>query len=255
MSVKVTFLGTGESMGIPRWSCECNHCELARRHGRPFVRTRTAILIQRGRHNYLIDTGPDIRAQLLEAEVMKVDGIFWTHIHYDHTMGFAEFYKAGEVHVYGLRDTVDWIIDVRKMGSVKAVRHYVNPYETLIVEDLSFQPFIVAHKYALTSVGWMVMSENKKMVVTGDAGINMPDRSLEVIKGAHVFVVNAGYGHSDPDHCMNLQEGVMLGRKLGAKRIIVTHFNHRCKPHDKLEEEASIWPQVKIAYDFMQISL
>ena len=195
--MRIKILGSGGSGGIPLWSCDCEVCEMARKSGVPYARRRFTIMLSddEGR-NYLIDTGPDLRAQLIEADVRRVDAVFWTHIHYDHSFGFGDFYKAQEkIHVYGLRETVDWIMDKRGLSFVREViRHYVKPYQEIRVGRLCFQPFIVAHRCAKTPVGWIVYEwkGKKKVVITGDTGINIPEKSVKAIDEPDLLITSAG---------------------------------------------------------------
>ena len=261
--MRIEILGSGGSGGIPRWSCNCEVCEIARKRGIPYARRRFTIMLSDDEGgNYLIDTGPDLRVQLMEADVRRVNGVFWTHFHYDHSSGFGDFYKAQEkIHVYGLRETVDWIMDKRELSFVKGViRHYVKPYQEIRVGQLSFQPFIVAHKWAGTPIGWIIYERKgkKKVVITGDTGINIPEKSLNAINGLDLLIANAGGGVSAyraQDHFMNIKDAQELNKKTRSKQMILVHFSHKSGSHDKLEEKISHLSNVRIGYDYMEITL
>jgi Metal-dependent hydrolases of the beta-lactamase superfamily I len=106
--MKITVLGTGDVVGTPKVGCDCPVCREAVATGKQ--RLRTSILVEhKGRH-LLIDTGPDLRQQLLAAGAPHIDAVIWTHGHYDHFMGFGDFYRVQRetIHVYGAAEVLKY---------------------------------------------------------------------------------------------------------------------------------------------------
>ncbi len=90
--MKVTLLGTGDAIGTPKIGCSCPRCTYARETGA--MRLRTSLLLEHNGHHVLIDSSPDLRQQLLLQGSPKIDAVIWTHGHYDHFMGYGEFYRV-----------------------------------------------------------------------------------------------------------------------------------------------------------------
>ena len=99
--MKVTALGTGDVVGTPKIGCDCPVCGEAKEMGKQ--RLRTSLLIEHKGQHILIDTGSDMRAQLLAADSPRIDAVIWTHGHYDHFMGFGDSYRVQRepISVYG----------------------------------------------------------------------------------------------------------------------------------------------------------
>lgn len=116
--MKITLLGTGDAPGTPVIGCTCPTCIDAQNGGRS-KRTRFSILVESQNGKVLVDTGPDLRSQLLVNGVHHVDGVIWTHTHYDHFAGFAEFHRVQyNVDVYGIKETLNYILEYL---------HYMHP--------------------------------------------------------------------------------------------------------------------------------
>jgi phosphoribosyl 1,2-cyclic phosphate phosphodiesterase len=93
--MKVTLLGTGDAIGTPKIGCKCPACMDALRGGRS-RRMRFSILIESDEEDgrVLVDSSPDLRWQLLKKDISSVDGVIWTHAHYDHYAGFGDFHRV-----------------------------------------------------------------------------------------------------------------------------------------------------------------
>ena len=90
--MEVRLLGTGDAIGTPKVGCSCPQCLDSLASGRE--RLRTSLLVTVGGCRILVDSGPDLRRQLLSAGSPLIDALVWTHGHYDHFMGFGEFYRV-----------------------------------------------------------------------------------------------------------------------------------------------------------------
>ncbi|HPC26869.1 MAG TPA: MBL fold metallo-hydrolase, partial [Paludibacteraceae bacterium] len=95
--MKLLFLGTGTSTGIPQIGCQCKTCQSTDRKDK---RLRASLLVNVQKTNILIDAGPDLREQLLTYQISKLSGILLTHEHYDHIGGIDDLRPLGESHLY-----------------------------------------------------------------------------------------------------------------------------------------------------------
>src|SRR5512136_3458995 len=90
--MKITLLGTGDAIGTPKVGCTCPQCIQADKTGS--MRLRTSLLVENNGRHLLVDSSPDLRQQLLRHGSPHIDAVIWTHGHYDHFMGFGEFYRV-----------------------------------------------------------------------------------------------------------------------------------------------------------------
>jgi len=106
--MKITALGTGDVVGTPKVGCNCPICSEAVKRG--ISRLRTSLLVEHEGKHLLIDTGPDLRVQLLNAGSPHIDAVIWTHGHYDHFMGFGDFYRVQreEIPVFGAAEVLGY---------------------------------------------------------------------------------------------------------------------------------------------------
>ena len=96
--MEIRILGSGDAAGTPHVGCTCKNCTYA--HNTGIERLRTSLLITHQDHNLIIDTTPDMRRQLLQAGSPRIDAVIWTHGHYDHFMGFGDFYRVQSILQY-----------------------------------------------------------------------------------------------------------------------------------------------------------
>ncbi|MDL2261480.1 MBL fold metallo-hydrolase [Methanimicrococcus sp. OttesenSCG-928-J09] len=242
--MKITLLGTGDAPGTPEIGCDCAACTDAKK-GTKSNRTRFSVLIQTEQGNVLVDTSPDMRIQLLKAGIGHIDGVIWTHGHYDHYGGFPEFYRIQHnVHVYGYQETVDYISEM--VHFIEPVKHYVHFYEPFSLIGLEFSIFEVVHFPENHPAGVMITDGKHKVVISGDSEKDISEKSLEYIKNPDLFIVDAIVPETmNVKKHMNSKEALEIGEKINAKRIILTHLGHFYGPHD---EEAKKLP---LGYDGM----
>ncbi|UAK22838.1 MBL fold metallo-hydrolase [Sphingomonas nostoxanthinifaciens] len=121
--MRITILGCGTSSGVPRIGGEWGDCDADDPRNQ---RTRASILVESATTTILVDTGPDMRAQLLAAEVERIDAVIWTHEHADHTHGIDDLrqvfhLRGAAVPGYGRRETLDLLR--KRFAYVFAGRH------------------------------------------------------------------------------------------------------------------------------------
>ncbi|RQW78881.1 MAG: MBL fold metallo-hydrolase [Methanothrix sp.] len=247
--MKITLLGTGDAIGTPKIGCKCPACLDALRGGRS-RRTRFSVLLEsdddEGR--VLVDTSPDLRWQLLKKDISHVDGVVWTHAHYDHYAGFGDFHRVqSHVDVYALKNTMDYILNY--LYFLNPVRHDVCAYESFEIAGMQFTMFLVNHPTTETS-GVVVTNGRKKLVITSDTNLDIPEKSLELMKDADLLLADAIMppGYNIPKH-MNAEEAVALANRVGAKDLRLTHLAHLYPPHEIALKK---WP---LGHDMMEIVL
>ncbi|MCD4704124.1 MAG: MBL fold metallo-hydrolase [Methanosarcinaceae archaeon] len=248
--MEIILLGTGDAPGTPVIGCNCPTCTVAGKGGRS-RRSRFSVLVRSDKGSVLIDTSPDLRQQMLEAGIHHVDGVIWTHGHYDHYTGFGEFHRVQHrVNVYGVPTTMDYILDY--ISFLKPRRHDIQMYEPFELIGLTFTLFEVKHRPLKDPVGVMIEDKDHRVVITGDTERDIPHRSMELIKNPDLLIadaiVPAGLDLNIKKH-MNSQEAMELAETIGAERTILTHLSHYYKPHEKAVKE------LPLGYDGMTINI
>ncbi len=268
MPIEIIILGSGDSIGTPKLACRCETCETARKKGIPFSRTRFGILLTHYSNsdptnttNILVDTGPDCRMQLLQVGIEDIDAIFWTHMHYDHMVGFGDFYhNRGSLDVLSTEETLNFIKNFRFKVTVKQIP--LESYVQVNYRDLKVTPFYVLHKSALTKpIGFLIEDKtSEKIVITGDTGFNIPEESLKLIQNASPDVlITDMFTDADTERFkevhMSISEAIRFAQISNAKETYLMHMSHRCRPHDELEKYLESYEHIHVAYDTQKISL
>ncbi|HWR25660.1 MAG TPA: MBL fold metallo-hydrolase [Methanosarcina sp.] len=228
--MKLTLLGTGDAVGTPKIGCTCPACEDARRGGKS-ERLRSSILVESANGKILIDTSPDLRQQFLKQKLSRIDGVIWTHGHYDHYSGFGEFYRVqNKVDVYGIPETLDYIDQF--VSFLKPKYHYVKLYEPFELIGLTFILFEVNHPPVEMPAGVIIREGEVKVVVTGDTNSKIPDASLRLMKDPDLLIADAIVPpHIHIKKHMNSKEAMELAKKLNAKETVLVHLSHHFRPH------------------------
>lgn len=260
--MKLRFLGTGTSFGVPVVGCGCEVCGSDDPRDR---RTRHGLLLRDGGRTVLIDTPPELRLQLLRAEVRTVDGVYLTHPHADHCHGLDDLriftlrserplrFHVAEEYAEELRTRFAYVWGGD--GAADAAPGTTVP-ELELATFADREPVRVGG-LELTPVAFPHGSFRSYGFRTGPLGVivdakSMPDDAVELFRGVEVLVVNAlWFGTPHPNH-FNVEEAVETARRLEAGRTYLTHLTHRLS-HSRLEEAlpASIAP----AYDGLEVEL
>lgn len=242
--MKLTFLGTGTSYGVPQVGC---HCDVCRSSDPRDKRTRVGAVIETDRGTrLLVDTPPELRIQLIAAGIDRVDAILFTHDHADHTHGLDDIRaitvrREGPITMYGPADSLDrlssrfsYIFDtsIRPLpGTFKpeGVARPVTPGETVTIGDAEVTAIALPHGpttvfgYRVGDLGYIT-----------DAKI-VPDAAIDAFRGVKVLVLNALFRTEHPTH-LSLPEAVHAAREIGAERTYLTHLTHH-NLHADLEAE------------------
>jgi len=254
--LRIQFLGTGSAEGIPAINCDCAHCTRARKEGGRLVKRRNAILFSIPGYELLIDTPPDIRASLAQNRVLRIDGIFLTHAHHDHTGGLEEFiyWKKDldlfvEPGVYEFLRREDW---GEKLPDV-AFHCPFHPGMAVRFDGFFFTPFAVSHP--VPCFGLTIYEDGHKTVYTSDTSNRFSNYAYCLMDGADLLIVNTPrFSPPHEDHITSV-EAVELKEQVRADRLVLTHCNHHNQPHDELEAWARELDGVTVAYDGLEIEI
>jgi phosphoribosyl 1,2-cyclic phosphate phosphodiesterase len=240
--VKLHFLGTGTSFGVPVIGCRCPVCTSTDPRDQ---RTRHCALVEEGDRRLLIDTPPELRLQLVRAGIAAIDAVWYTHCHADHTHGVDDLRvftvrTRRPLEVFAdpdclatLETKFDYVFD----PALKAIEGTTKPearlrpyraYEPAEVGGFEVLPLPVPHGH-IQAYGFRIGA----LGYITDAK-RLPSRTLEALAGVRVLVLNALWiGDPHPTH-FNVEEAVAVAGEIGAARTYLTHLSHRVG-HRELE--------------------
>lgn len=253
--MKITFLGTGTSQGIPLIACKCDVCTSSNPKDK---RLRVSVLIETKGRTFVIDTGPDFRQQMLRENVSKLDGVIFTHEHMDHIAGLDDvkafnFILKKHIDVYAtshvqkaIRRVYSYIFEGLNYPGIPKINMHTIDNNTFSIEGVKFTPIEVMH-YKLPVLGFRIGD----FTYITDAN-SISEREKEKIKGSKVVVLNALRKEKHISH-FTLDEAVKLLTGLNPEKAYLTHFSHQLGLHDKINEELPGF--IELAYDGLQISM
>jgi phosphoribosyl 1,2-cyclic phosphate phosphodiesterase len=242
--VKLTFLGTGTSFGVPQLGCNCAVCRSTDPRDK---RTRVGAVVETDRGTrLLIDTPPELRMQLITCGIDWVDAVLFTHEHADHTHGLDDIRaisvrRDAPLPMYGPRETLEriserfaYIFDDRIRPAVGTSKpegrmHALEPYQPITIGEASVLPIPVPHG-TLTVYGYRIGS----LGYITDAK-SLPAAAIDALRGVRVLVLNALFRTDHPTH-LSIPEAIATAREIGAERTYLTHLTHH-NFHSDLEAE------------------
>ncbi len=242
--MRLTFLGTGTSFGVPQVGCNCAVCRSPDPRDK---RTRVGAVVESsGGTRLLLDTPPELRVQLIANGIDRVDAVLFTHDHADHTHGIDDIRaisvrRDGPLPMYGsaatmqsLHDKFRYVFDdtMRPMpGTAKpeGQTFIVEAGTPVTIGDLLVHPFTVPHgRFEVTAfrIGPLGYVTDAK---------TLPAAALDTLRGVKVLVLNALFRTAHPTH-LSIPEAIEMAREIGAERTYLTHLTHE-NFHADLEAE------------------
>lgn len=253
--MKLTFLGTGTSCGVPVIGCQCEVCQSADPHDQ---RTRCSVLVETDETRLLIDCGPDFRQQILPMPFRKIDGILITHSHYDHVGGMDDirpYCQFGEINVYadpvarkGMLEMLPYCFAENRYPGVPAIGlHEIHKHEPFRIGDLDIMPIEVMHG-KLPILGYRI----GKLAYITDMK-TLEESEYPYLEGTELLVVNA-LRFTKPHHSHQLvDDALAFAHRVGAKQTLLIHVCHDIGLHESVNR---LLPEgVQLAYDGQEVIL
>ena len=221
--MKLTLLGTGDAIGTPKVNCDCAQCSHAKTTGA--TRLRTSLLIENEGKHILIDSSPDLRQQLLRSGSPHIDAVIWTHGHYDHFIGFGEFYRVQHIPpVYAAPPVLSYCSEVFRFLSFD--KYAVDPYSSFELFGVTITPFMVKHPPAFTC-GMLFETENSRIGFTSDTNSDIPQRSLDLLTDLDLLLMDAIVPSSIRiQKHMNYLDACTLAQQLEPEDYRCIHLSH-----------------------------
>jgi len=253
--MKITFLGTGTSQGIPMIA---NNHPVCLSTNLKDKRLRSSIMVSWDDNNYIVDCGPDFRAQMLRENVQQIKGILFTHEHADHTAGFDDVrpfsYQMGEVPIYvdqrtlvSLQKRFEYVFTTenRYPGAPRVAIHRIDgkPFE---LDGVVVTPIEVLHgtlPVTCYRFGDFAYLTDLKTI---------SEKEKQKLKGIKTLVVSALRIEEHPTH-FNLNEALDFVKEINPERAYFSHISHRLGFHDEVEK--NLPENVFLAYDGLQIEV
>ena len=252
--MRLTFLGTGTSKGIPEIGCTCPTCLSTNPRDK---RLRVSVLIETKETRILIDCGPDFRMQMLNIPFGRIDGVLLTHEHYDHTGGIDDlrpFGIFGDINVFAdelthshLRERLPYFFrEVLYPGVPRLLFHSVQPYSPFSIKGVEIIPLQVMHG-KLPILGFRIGKLGFMTDMT-----DAPEETIKRLIGVDTLVIGALRKHPHATH-QTINEAIEVALRVKAKETYLIHMNHEAGLH--AETDAQLPKHVHLAYDGLKIEI
>lgn len=254
--MKITFLGTGTSQGIPIIGSKHPVCLSTNPKDK---RLRVSVLVEWEDYTYVIDCGPDFRYQMLRANCSKIDGILFTHEHSDHVLGMDDirpfFFNQGALPIYAhkrvlkaLHKRFEYIFETenRYPGAPKVIENAITNIPFKLQGGIEVIPINVYHS-TLQVFGFRF---NDFAYLTDLKTIE--EKEIEKLKRLKILVVNALRIKPHYSH-FNLEEALAFIALVKPKKAYLTHISHLLGFHDEVQQ--TLPKNVYLAYDNLQLNL
>jgi phosphoribosyl 1,2-cyclic phosphate phosphodiesterase len=252
-SLKITFLGTGTSSGVPMIACECAVCTSPNKKDK---RLRSSILVESAHTKFVVDTTPDFRYQMLRENVKHLDAVLFTHPHKDHIAGLDDvrafnFFQRQAMQIYANQMTIEALM--REFPYAFADKKYPG-VPNLELNTITLEPFFIGDVGVIPIEVW-----HMKMPVFAyrfgnftyitDAN-KIDETEKEKIRGSQVLVVNALRKEKHISH-YSLEEAIELVQELKIPEAYFTHISHQLGRHEEIEQRLP--KGIHLAYDGLVI--
>jgi len=252
--MRLTFLGTGTSQGIPVIGCDCRVCTS---RDPKDVRRRASVAIESNGATVIIDTSPEFRLQVLDAGIKHLDAVLFTHAHADHLHGLDDIRGFNHIQNHPIachgdaktlaivRESFRYIFEGTNFGGGLpeiALGEVTGPFTA---GGIRFEPVEVLHG-PVEILGYRF---GGAAYITDASSI--PGPSMDKLRGLDVLVLNALRYEPHPTH-LSVGESIEIAQKLGARRTFFTHICHRLM---HAEVSAALPDGVELAYDSLVVEV
>ena len=253
--MKLRFLGTGTSNGVPVLGCNCAVCQS---NDSKDKRYRTSALIETDNTRIMLDCGPDARMQLLQVPFRPINAVLISHIHYDHVVGIDDlrpFCQFGDIDVYAnsatdkaLKQTMPYCFtDELYPGVPRLNLHTIESGKAFKVNEVEVLPIKVYHgKLPILAYRFGEVAYITDMKTIDDA-------EKELLKGVKVLVVNGLRWQKEHHSHQLIDEAIAFSKSIGAEKTFLTHVTHEIGLH--IEASKRLPSNVYFAYDGFEIEV
>lgn len=253
--MRVTFLGTGTSQGVPVINCQCVVCSSMDYRDK---RLRSSIHIEANGKSFIIDSGPDFRQQVLSNQITQLDALIFTHQHKDHIAGMDDvrgfnFSQQKDMPVFATHEVIQqlkqefaYVFAADSYPGVPRVHVHEIENKPFEAEGVTFTPIEVLH-YKLPVFGYRVQN----FTYITDAK-SVAEEEKEKMKGTEVLVLNALQHKQHLSH-FTLEESLELIEEIRPRQAYLTHISHNLGTHQEVNH--LLPPHVKLAYDSLSIEI
>jgi phosphoribosyl 1,2-cyclic phosphate phosphodiesterase len=253
--MKITFLGTGTSQGVPVIACRCEVCTSSNSKDN---RLRCSVLVEFNGKAIVIDTGPDFRQQMLKNNVQRLDAVLFTHEHKDHVAGLDDirafnFVMKQNMDIYlteavenAIRKEFSYIFAEFKYPGIPLINLHRITNHPFDLFNQTILPIEVMH-YQMPVFGYRI---GDFTYITDAKSIS--EIELEKLKGTKILVINALRRETHISH-FTLNEAMELINRIKPEKGYLTHLSHQMGKHDNVMKELP--SNVEIAYDGLTIEI
>ncbi|WP_010418787.1 MBL fold metallo-hydrolase [Anaerophaga thermohalophila] len=256
--MKVTFLGTGTSMGIPMIACDCEVCHSSDTKDK---RMRSSVKIETDDRVVVIDSGPDFRQQMLASDTKRLDAILYTHEHKDHTAGLDDvrafnWINKQPTQLYAEERTLSALKkeyayafkdeDEKYPGVPDLILNEINDHASFKVFGIPVVPVRVYH-HLMPVLGFRIGNFS---YITDASRI--PDESMSKLKNSEVFVINGLRIKEHISH-FNLEQAIAIIKELEPRQAFITHISHHMGLHAEISKQLP--GNIALAYDGLEIEV
>ncbi|TAL62729.1 MAG: MBL fold metallo-hydrolase [Bacteroidetes bacterium] len=281
--MKITFLGTGTSQGVPIIGCKCRVCDSLNPKDK---RLRSSVMIEvaapaamslkgvnspasqrknidsllqgSGVKRFVIDTGPDFRQQMLRERVDRINAVIYTHDHRDHVAGLDDirafnFIMKKKINLYasetvqeGIKNQFGYIFNENQYPGIPEINLHTIENKPFTIEGVTFTPILVKHMH-LDVFGFRIGN----FTYITDAN-SISETEKKKIIGSEVLVLNALRNEAHPSH-FTLDEAVAQINELKPKTAYLIHMSHQIGLHEEVEDELP--ENIHLAFDGLHINM
>lgn len=252
--MKITFLGTGTSNGVPEIGCDCTVCKSDNVKDK---RLRSSVLIEKEDTRILIDVTPNFREQIMDFPFQKIDGVLISHEHYDHVGGMDDlrpFGRFGKIDIYAesnvsvaLKERIPYCFLSHKYSGVPNLEiTEINETQPFTINDIEIIPIRVMH-YKLPILGFRIGG----LAYLTDVK-TIPEEELRKLEDLDMLVVSALRRTEHISH-QTLDQALDLIHKINPKKTYLTHLSHQMGLHNDVEQELEA--SISVAFDGLVLNI